>query len=49
MHSFEPTKEAVDAQVAQDKELGLDPDEYVISGNHRLVVPTIQAVDAITP
>lgn len=28
---LEPTKEAVDAQVAQDKELGLDPDEYVIS------------------
>lgn len=28
---LEPTKEAVDAQVAQDKELGLEPDEYVIS------------------
>ena len=28
---LEPTKEAVDAQVVQDKELGLDPDEYVIS------------------
>ena len=24
---LEPTKEAVDAQVTQDKELGLDPDE----------------------
>lgn len=28
---LEPTKEAVDAQVAQDKELGLDPDEYAIN------------------
>ena len=28
---LEPTKEAVDAQVASDKELGLDPDEYAIS------------------
>lgn len=28
---LEPTKEAVDAQVAQDKELGLEPDEYAIS------------------
>ena len=28
---LEPTKEAVDAQVTQDKELGLDPDEYAIN------------------
>lgn len=28
---LEPTKEAVDAQVAQDKELGLEPDEYAIN------------------
>lgn len=28
---LEPTKEAVDAQVAQDKELGLPPDEYAIN------------------
>lgn len=28
---LEPTKEAVDAQVAKDKELGLDPDEYAIN------------------
>lgn len=28
---LEPTKDAVDAQVAQDKELGLDPDEYAIN------------------
>lgn len=28
---LEPTKEAVDAQVSQDKELGLDPDEYAIN------------------
>lgn len=28
---LEPTKEEVDAQVKRDKELGLDPDEYVIS------------------
>ncbi len=28
---LEATKEAVDAQVAQDKELGLDPDEYAIN------------------
>lgn len=28
---LEPTKEAVDAQVASDKELGLEPDEYAIS------------------
>ena len=28
---LEPTKEAVDTQIAQDKELGLDPDEYAIN------------------
>lgn len=28
---LEPTKAAVDAQVASDKELGLDPDEYAIA------------------
>lgn len=28
---LEPTKEAVDAQVAQDREIGLEPDEYAIS------------------
>lgn len=28
---LEPTKETVDAQVARDKELGLDPDEYAIN------------------
>ena len=28
---LEPTKEAVDAQVTRDKELGLDPDEYAIN------------------
>lgn len=28
---LEPTKEAVDEQVAQDKELGLEPDEYVLT------------------
>lgn len=29
---LEPTKEAVDAQVARDRDLGLEPDEYAISG-----------------